>query len=76
MPPEFFFIKIHVKIAYFSAFLQAGKLKWSLLRWRKGRIKIKIYNENNCSLGSDEILNRPHVSSQPPAAHPICSLSI
>jgi len=35
------FSKINVKIAYFPNFC---KLKWSLMQWRQGRIRIKIYN--------------------------------
>jgi len=43
MPPENF-SKINVKIVYFRHFC---KLKCSLLQWRQGMIRIKIYNWNN-----------------------------
>ena len=55
------------------------KLKWSLMQWCQSSIRIKILfyiSKITSIIGSDEILNRPHVCSQPPTTRKICLLSI
>ena len=49
------------------------KVKWSLLQWRQGRIRIKIYNYNyfNHWVRRNTELTPCRICSQPPKAHPI-----
>ena len=42
----------------------------------KAGLELKYVTKITSIIGSDKILNRPHVCSQPPTAHPICVLSI
>jgi len=49
---------LHRRIGAQSTFY---KLKWSLLQWRQGSLELKYITKITLVIGSDEILNRPHV---------------
>jgi len=74
MLPEFFFSKINVKIAYFSAFLEAEMVSCSGIKAGLG-IGLKYITKVTLIIGSNKILNRPHACSQPRTIHLIKHLS-